>query len=328
VFVRTIVRILLLLIPIGILLLSVGIYFGIGPSFTCIFPSAGPVTTGLSTRRVASNGIERCFLLYVPPGFDPALKVPIVFALHGLAGNPQGLRSMSAWESVADRERFLVVYPHGSWFPLRWNTSPGFMIEHIDDVQFVVDLLDDLAEIVDLDEDRIFISGFSNGAAMTDLVACSLADRIAAVGLVQGKGENDPQECAPTQPVPVIAFFGMEDPLASAKYPLWFFRLMNLSSDPAYREEVPISVWSEGWAKRNGCNPNPQTLPAIGDARGISYMECTDNAEVVIYLIEEGGHAWPGGANLSYFGKSSTSIKASEIMWNFFQLHPRANVDR
>jgi polyhydroxybutyrate depolymerase len=234
---------------------------------------------------------------------------------------------MSGWESIADRKNFLVIYPHGSSFPLRWNTSPGFKIEQIDDVQFILDLLDDLGEIVSVDEDRIYVSGFSNGAAMTDLVACSLADRIAAVGLVQGKGENAPQDCTPTRPVPVIAFFGTEDPLASTEYPLWFFQLMNLSPDPAYREGVPISEWLEGWVTRNGCNPNPQTLPAIGDARGTSYMACADHAEVVIYHIEGGGHTWPGGSNLPFFGKSSTSVEASELMWDFFQHHPRADVD-
>ena len=320
-FLRKIVRHTFRVLLIVMLLLPVGIYLAVGPSLSCNFPSRGSVTTGLSTRVVVSGGVERCYLLYAPPGFSPTAKVPVLFALHGLAGTPQGFRSMTGWEEIADRETFLVIYPHGSSFPLRWNTSPAFNIEETDDVRFIVDMLRDLSQIARVDEDRVYVTGFSNGGGMTDLAACTLADRVAAVGLVEGKGENDPSSCTPTRPVPVIGFFGTADPLESAEYPVWFFKLMNLSPDPKYREGVPLSVWLEGWVRRNGCNSHPRVFPAVGDASVTSYEECTENAEVVIYSIEGGGHTWPGGSNLPFFGKIS-SVEASEIIWEFFENHP------
>src|SRR3972149_2878538 len=246
--------------------LPIGVYFGVGPSLACNFPSRGPITIGLSTRVAVSNEVERCYLLYAPPGFSPTARVPVLFALHGLAGNPQGFRGMTGWEEIADRESFLVIYPHGSSFPLRWNTSPAFPIEETDDVRVIADILSDLSEIAAVDEDRVYVTGFSNGAGMTDLIACTLADRVAAVGLVEGKGEDDPSRCMPTRPVPVISFFGTGDPLESAEFPLWFYDLMNLSSDPQSREGVPISTWLEGWVSRNGCDPRPLPLPDVGDA--------------------------------------------------------------
>lgn len=322
---RKVLKYTFLVLLVLILLLPAGIYLGVGPALSCIFPSSGPVTIGLSTRVVLSNGAERCYLLYAPPGFNPDARAPLIFALHGLAGNPQGFRGMTGWEEIADRESFLVIYPHGSSFPLRWNTSPAFHIEETDDVRFIADILSDLSEIAAVDEDRVYVTGFSNGAGMTDLIACTLADRVAAVGLVEGKGEDDPSRCAPTRPVPVIAFFGTGDPLESAEYPIWFYDLMNLSSDPQYREGVPISTWLEGWVSRNGCDPRPRPLPDVGDATVKVYHGCADHADVVIYTIEGGGHSWPGGWNLPFFGKISTSVDASEIMWEFFEDHPRVD---
>ena len=322
---RKAVRRVFLVLLLVILLLPIGVYFGVGPSLACNFPSRGPITIGLSTRVAVSNEVERCYLLYAPPGFSPTARVPVLFALHGLAGNPQGFRGMTGWEGIADRESFLVVYPHGSSFPLRWNTSPAFRIEQTDDVQFIVDLLGDLSEIATVDEARVYVTGFSNGAGMADLIACTLADRVAAVGLVEGKGEGDPSGCTPTRPVPVIAFFGTANPLNSEEYPEWFFDLMNLSPDPQYRVELPLSAWLEGWVGRNGCDPRPRPLPPVGDATAASYTDCADNAEVVIYTIEGAGHTWPGGSNLPFFGATSTSVAASEIMWEFFEGHPRSN---
>ncbi len=323
---RRLVRRILVIVLIVALLLPVGIYLGVGPSPSCLFPSSGPVKIGLSTRVVLSSGVERCYLLYAPPGFSPGEKVPVVFAMHGFAANARGFRGMTGWDDVADRETFLVVYPHGSSFPLRWNTSPAARIEEIDDVQLISDLLEELSRMATIDPDRVYVSGFSNGGTMTDIIACELADQVTAVGMVAGKGEDDPESCNPTQPVPVIAFFGTADPLEIIhEYPLWFYRLMNVDPDEKYRENLPVSVWLEGWVTRNGCDPDPKVLAAQGDASGMRYDGCLADAEIVVYRIEGGGHTWPGGSNLSIFGKTSETLNASEVMWGFFERHSTAD---
>ena len=49
---------------------------------------------------------------------------------------------------------------------------------------------------------------------MTHLLACALADRIAAVGIVEGRGADGPQGCHPVRPVPVMGYFSATDPMA------------------------------------------------------------------------------------------------------------------
>jgi polyhydroxybutyrate depolymerase len=154
---------------------------------------------------------------------------------------------MTGWENIADRENFLVVYPHGSSFPLRWNTSPAAKIDHINDVDLIGDILDDLAEIAAVDKHRVYVTGFSQGGTLADRIACELADRVVAVGMVSGKREDNPDLCNPSRPVPVVAFFGTSDPLeAIARYPSWFYRLMNILPDEDYYEYLPLDEWVEG----------------------------------------------------------------------------------
>jgi polyhydroxybutyrate depolymerase len=44
---------------------------------------------------------------------------------------------------------------------------------------------------------------------------------------------------------------------------------------------------------------------------------------VVLYVIENGGHTWPGmDKGPPFLGASTMNINANEVMWEFFQKHP------
>jgi polyhydroxybutyrate depolymerase len=47
------------------------------------------------------------------------------------------------------------------------------------------------------------------------------------------------------------------------------------------------------------------------------------DAPVVLYTVQGGGHAWPGGEPLPKWlvGPTTRSIDATELMWAFFQEH-------
>jgi poly(3-hydroxybutyrate) depolymerase len=61
-------------------------------------------------------------------------------------------------------------------------------------------------------------------------------------------------------------------------------------------------------------------------------MKCTrktwsggeDGREVVLIEIENGGHTWPGNEPIvAMLGKSTKDISANDLMWVFFQEHPK-----
>jgi len=298
-------------------------FCGLGASLACANPETGPVQPGSSFRSVVSGGRERCYLLHVPPGHDPGKPAPIVFSLHGFASNPMEQQRYAHWESLAAAGQFLVVYPKGSSSPLRWNVGPGAKLDVVDDVQFVRDMIADLSAIAAVDSTRIYVTGFSNGGDMAYQIRCRLADQVAAVGVVSGLGPEPPGGCSSARAVPLIAFFGAADPLAKGlPMPTWLINLtFNVSVEPE-QPLPPTEKLIERLAERNGCNETPEVIPATGGVHGIRYPGCRDNAEVILYTLEGGGHGWPGGPSIPLLGEASSEIDASQVMWEFFSQHP------
>ena len=57
------------------------------------------------------NGVTRTYVRYVPTGYDPAQGAHLVIALHGGGSQGGGMRAMSKFDVLAERENFIVVYP-------------------------------------------------------------------------------------------------------------------------------------------------------------------------------------------------------------------------
>ena len=49
----------------------------------------------------------------------------------------------------------------------------------------------------------------------------------------------------------------------------------------------------------------------------------SDGAELVLYIVNGGGHTWPGmDTTLPILGKTTMNISANDLMWEFFKKHP------
>jgi polyhydroxybutyrate depolymerase len=305
-------------------IVAAGVYLLIGPSPACRGLPSGIVSPDTSAHKLVSDGRERCYLLYVPPSLDLTRPVPVVVSLHGFASNARTQELLAKWNGIADKEGFVVVYPEGTSFPLRWNSGGTVVSQKVDDVRFFRDVVTDLAKEVTVDRARIYVTGMSNGGAMTNRIACEAADVVAAVGTVAAVPMDTSQACTPQRPVPLIAFHGTADPLvkyegATHQIPA-LLRRLGLKGVPF--SYPAVESWIAGWAQRDGCSPTPESIPATGDASGIRYTDCRGGAEVVLYTIDGGGHTWPGGRAIPLVGKTSRDIDASATMWSFFQAHP------
>ena len=54
------------------------------------------------------------------------------------------------------------------------------------------------------------------------------------------------------------------------------------------------------------------------------YSRCRDGADVEYYRVTGGGHTWPGTAvDLSPLGVTTQEISATQLMWQFFEDHPK-----
>lgn len=277
-------------------------------------PAAAPGETIIETLDV--DGVLRQYRLYVPASYDSARPTALVISIHGFASNAAQQESFSNWNAVADDEGFVVVYPQGMGIPARWNSGPLFAegFAQADDVGFIRALVAHLTATLCIDPARVYANGLSNGAGMSNRLACEASDIIAAIGGVAGA--YAPLTCAPDRPVPVIAFHGTDDPLVPID---GLERGLGGGALPAIRD------WVDGWAARNGCDvASPEALPRIGAVTGIRYTNCINDAEVVYYIAEGAGHTWPGGGPQVRIvaGEVNRDIDASRLMWAFFAQHP------
>lgn len=266
--------------------------------------------------QIESGGRLRKYLIYVPESYDPNAPSPLVFSIHGFVQWPAHQQNMSGWNKLADEHGFLVIYPQGTGFPLRWNTrptedDPESMIE---DLEFISDLIEHLSQSYNIDRTRIYANGMSNGAGMSHVLACVLSDRFVAIGGVAGAYPHTWNSCNPSRPVPVIAFHGADDSIVP-------YYGGSRNSRGHQDELLPIEDWAAKWAENNSCTDRPEIIPITNEINRISYLGCEGNSDVVLYKIEGGGHTWPGGGKLPVWiaGHTNQDINATELMWEFFQ---------
>jgi polyhydroxybutyrate depolymerase len=278
--------------------------------------SQGRLPAGVTRHTVAVDGRERAYLLYTPPGYDPATPAPLVLSLHGFASGPVNQMEVSQWNEVADEHGFLVAYPEGTGFPKRWNTSGAAGEGGADDVAYLLALIDALSQQFSIDPQRVYVNGLSNGGGMSNTLACLRPERIAAIGGVAGAYTEPTGGCNPGRPVPVIAFHGRDDRIVPYAG--------GAAGGPQNFVFPAVPDWAAAWAQRNGCDATPDTLPAQGEVSGVRYTNCTDSAEVVFYTVAGGGHNWPGGGRLpeAIVGHMTEDVGASAVIWEFFQHHP------
>jgi polyhydroxybutyrate depolymerase len=299
------------------------VFLAMNPYTACVGSNSETPRPGTSARSLVSADLQRCYLLHIPPGYERGQSLPLIISLPGFTSNPTGQEYLTRWNEVADEEGVLVVYPQGTSFPLRWNSSTTFTDSEVDDVQFIADLIDEVSNIVTVDPLRIYVDGMSNGGSMANRIACELAGTVAAVGVVTGPPVEPPGGCNPERPISLIAFYGTDDPLVAYEGGIvsesFISKLINRSSHPVSFPSVKSYI--EAWAERDGCTLVPELIPAQGDASGVRYTGCKNASEIVFYTIEGGGHTWPGGRP-TYVGKTSRDINASQVMWEFFKAHP------
>lgn len=79
--------------------------------------------------------------------------------------------------------------------------------------------------------------------------------------------------------------------------------------------------------KLNGCDEKPkaETISKDGDEMTVTrttYGGGKDGSEVVLVVIEGGGHTWPGQEPpVGLIGKSAKNVLANDLMWEFFERH-------
>ena len=270
----------------------------------------GSVGSGWRTVTVRSGGLAREVALYVPAAALGRSHLPLVFDLHGSVENARLQALNSRLSMQADRHGFLLANPEGGIHDpaspadkLFWN-MPGVPLfgdlqtpaDAPDDVQFFRDAIDQIGRSACVDSHRVYVTGFSGGARMASLLACELADRIAAIAAVAGvraglTSARDPptpetRSCAPRRPVSVVTFHSANDPVN------------RFNGDRSVRWGYGVPAALTRWAQIDGCRAAPSERRVSAHVTVVRYLGCRGGTEVMLYRID-----------------------ASALLWEFFARH-------
>lgn len=267
------------------------------------------ITLGFNEREITLDGDTRDLIFYIPQSYDNTQAVPLILSLHGFASTLDRQVRYSQWHQLAEEAGFIVAYPQGTGFPLHWNSGDlGLRLgDGANDVVYLNALMDWFISNWCIDESRIYVNGLSNGGGMTDLIACQLAYRVAAVGMVAGAYNPLGTSCRPARTMPVIAFHGTSD-----------FIVPYEGEDNALFDFPPVEDWFSAWARRDDCLLTPIVSSISDDVTLTRYTGCLDDVEVALYTINGGGHVWYGGDMGFSFGNVD-AIDATATMWDFYQ---------
>ena len=273
-------------------------------------PTASPCAAtrsappGQSTHTVKVGSVTRSWVEYVPKTYDGASSRPVVITLHGLGSDGAQHLAATGWTTIADRDNVVVLSPDALGKPTQWDLLAARRSNA--DVDFIEALLVSVSERLCV-APSVSLNGISNGSAFAATLTCALGDRVRAVAFVATTYQ--PRDCGRTSPVTVVAFHGTDD------------KVVPYSGGRS--EVLPIVVPAVesaivDWAYGDGCAIKPADQQLSSEVTRRAFAGCRGGTTVELYIIAGGGHTWPGGPAVERFGRTTTQINATEVMWKVF----------
>ena len=134
-------------------------------------------------------------------------------------------------------------------------------------------------------------------------------------------------ECRPEKPLPVFEIHGTEDQLSSFDG--------DIGNEDGWGPYYDQSTSIKYWVDQNGLEQREQNRMQDKDKNDGSsviferYWDDTKQSEVWFYIVEGGGHNWPGAASklrwwknpiLWYFLQGGNrDVDSSREIWSFFE---------
>ncbi len=276
--------------------------------------SIAPSTTQPTSTSTTVVSTARAYSKFIPSSYSKDTSLPLVVLLHGYGATGALQESYMKFESVAEKNRFILVYPDGtidSSGRRFWNATDAccdFASAVADDV-YLLSILKEMESNYSVDPKRIYFVGHSNGGFMSYRMACKYPDRIAAIASLAGASFFRATDCGAKSSVSVLQVHGTKD------------ETILYEGGQILGTSYPSAVASATqWATFNQCTQNAVTRstkldlePNIaGDETAVTaWTNCQNSSEVELWTMENGAHI-----------PTLRSTFATKI-WEFFAAHPK-----
>jgi len=270
---------------------------------------------------------QRSFWVFEPKGYNGATSLPLVVWLHGLTGSHTNAFLFSV-VSTAYARGYILVAGEGTtsssnltktssppWTTkLGWNAGVCCGVE-VDDVEYIKEVVALTKSRWNVDKTRVFAAGFSNGAMLTERLACETGDKIFAAyascagavmvtpGLEEGSKACDAS--FGNSSVSYLHLHGMADAVVP-----WLGNSTYKMPD--------ITKNFKGWLSRLECQGDSSvTIPS--EAYSVTRnTKCRDGHVAELVATKEGPHMWWEPNLPSFLFGKWPDVDVSKYVFTFF----------
>ena len=288
--------------------------------------TVSPVSTQRGNGFTAGSAGMLRYRLFKPQGVRQSERLPLLVMLHGCGQNAQTLAASTRMNQLAERERFLVLYPeqsHISNMQGCWNWHQTRSGKAQSEADAIAAAIDQICLTQAVDTMRIALAGLSAGAGMAALLATRSPERFRAIAMHSGIAPG----VAHSSATALAAMRGSRagtplSPLVEGAHRghgahLPALLVIQGSADPLVAPSNGVEA-ARLWAVREGAKPGQARTVQRGARYPAIITDYRTQGRLVVTLCEIGGlgHAWSGGAaNQAYSDPKGPD--ASRMVWAF-----------
>jgi polyhydroxybutyrate depolymerase len=276
--------------------------------------SITPSTTQPTSTSTTISSLARAYSKFIPSSYSKDSSIPLVVLLHGYGSTGAQQESYMKFESVAEKNKFILVYPDGTIDSVGrrfWNATDACcsFFSQVDDDAYLLAILKEMESRYSIDAKRIYFVGHSNGGFMSYRMACKHPDRIAAIASLAGASFFKPTDCGATNSVSVLQVHGTKD------------ETIFYDGGQILGNSYPSAFASASqWATVNQCTQNAFAQSTKLDLEGniagdetsiTAWTNCQNSSEVELWTMKNASHT-----------PTLSSTFATKI-WEFFAAHPK-----
>lgn len=230
--------------------------------------------------RTQYEGLQRDYWLYIPDGQVLGSGASsVILCLHGSGGNGEDMIFRANWQSVADKNNCIVIYPSSLYVAGKQH----YWLNIDKETDYLAHLVEEVCEKYNVDRSRIYVTGFSNGSGMAQAMAVKYSDIFAAAALGAPAYFDEEYADLPTDSynVAVLFSYGTED-----KY----LKEFNITADIDDNAAVSHLKY---WRSKYGFSQDDYTSET--DGKYTTYTFCTKyDIPVCEWIVVEGKkHEYP-----------------------------------
>ncbi|KUJ19047.1 PHB depolymerase family esterase [Mollisia scopiformis] len=269
----------------------------------------------VSVPDFGSNPTKLQMSIYVPTKL--ATSPAVILALHPCGGTGTGYYQQTKYASLADTNGFIVIFPSAGHDNNCWDVATTKTLTHDGggDSNGLANMLKYTIDKYNADPKKVFVTGTSSGAMMTNVMVATYPDMIAAAsgysgvaaGCLAGSPGSSPQTADPTcADGKVVKTSDQWKSVVKAMYPTYNgtypkFQVWHGTADtfvnyPNLGEEIKEweGVFGVSWNKN--LTNSPQT--------GYTQMVFGDGDQFLAYSAVGVGHTVPvhESVDLQWFG--------------------------